>query len=631
MPHRTRRTPACFAPAAVALLALAAACARPGAPPPVADPATARTPVAGPVVGFTTVDGAHAWRGVPYAQPPVGALRWRAPRALPAWTAPREALAPGPACVQFPMALLTGDDSGGIVGSEDCLHLSIFAPSATPEAVPDGDARWPVMVWIHGGGNLMGESGSYDWGRFAVEHGTVVVALNYRLGLFGWFRHEALWGSGDDAFDRSGNFGTLDLVHGLRWVRDNVAAFGGDPGNVTIFGESAGGNDVIALLLAPPARGLFHRAISQSGGTWSASIAGAEHWSDDPEPGRRFSSREVLAQLLVADGRADDRDAARAIAASMTAAETGAFLRGRSAEALMDVLDARGDVSMDTVPLTIREGTVVPEGPMIDRFAAGDYTRVPTILGSNRDESKLFMAFDPEHTWQLLGFLPRLRDPERYDRDAEYGSDSWKAEGVDEIAIEMRRVQGPSVWAYRFDWDEEPTRLGTDLSRLIGAAHGLEIPFVMGIDHLGPVDAQLVTDRNRPGRRWLSERMGSYWAAFARSGDPGRGVEGDLPHWAPWDDTSEDSPRFLVFDTQQGGGLRMSAEYVTADRLAQRLMRDPRFDDEERCEALAELVDTFPRYARAEALPSCDETKLAGLAEVRGQSASAGPAGRTSE
>lgn len=577
--------------------------------PPRPDDALLRSLPAGRVVGHVSADGAHAWRGIPFAEPPVGALRWRAPRPAAPWAGTLEATRETPACVQFPLVVLGGDDDEP-VGSEDCLTLNVFAPPLEASDVAAGRARLPVMVWIHGGANLRGEKATYDWSRFAVAHDTIVVTLSYRLGVLGWFRHEALWSDEDDAFDRSGNFGTLDLIRGLAWVRDNVAGFGGDPDNVTVFGESAGGNNVLALLLSPPAEGLFHRAIVQSGGQWSSTRAEAENWADAPEPGRKFSSRELLARLLIADGRAGDRSAARALAERMPPAETGAFLRGRTPEQLMAALGNGPDVTMSTVPLTIRGGDVVRSGAMIDRFAKGEYTRVPIVLGSNRDESKLSMMSDPAYTWRLLGLLPRVRDPERYARDAEYRSDAWKAEGVDEIAIEMRRHQGPTVFAYRFDWDEGPSVLGTDLAELVGAAHGIEIPFVMGVEHLGLSDEILVSRRNRSGREWLSQRMGRYWAEFARTGAPGRGTTGDLPAWSAWNDDGETSPRMLVLDTEADGGIRMSADYVTAARLAKRLQNDPRFDEGERCDAMARLQRSFPRLARAEAA-ACGPDQLA--------------------
>ena len=141
--------------------------------------------------------------------------------------------------------------AGEPMGSEDCLYLNVYAPQFAQTAVPAGEARLPVMVWIHGGGNTIGEAGFYDGGNLAVTHRVIVVTTNYRLGPFGWFRHAALNGEGTSDLDHSGNFGTLDLIRALQWVQENISAFGGDPGNVTIFGESAGGTNVFTLLLSP--------------------------------------------------------------------------------------------------------------------------------------------------------------------------------------------------------------------------------------------------------------------------------------------------------------------------------------------------------------------------------------------
>ena len=324
----------------LAILAfVATGCARDSAPELLSiDESSRRALPAGDVVGAASGTSAHVWRGIPYAKPPVGALRWRAPEP----TAPSQdelaALESGSACSQYPMPLADGRDPDVPIGSEDCLFLNVHAPRHDPETVPTGDARHPVMVWIHGGANLTGETATYDWSRFAAKHGVVVVGMNYRLGPFGWFRFDALHGEGDDALDRSGNYGTLDLVRALEWVQENVGAFGGDPSNVTIFGESAGGNNVITLLLSEPARGLFHRAISQSGGTWSASLAESENWTDDETPGRPFSSREFLAALLIADGTVDSREAAKRFVETATPSELETYLRSQPAEAIMRVV-----------------------------------------------------------------------------------------------------------------------------------------------------------------------------------------------------------------------------------------------------------------------------------------------------
>src|SRR5688572_30669014 len=360
-----------------ALLAGALACA--GGPPPQvpsADPATLRHLPAGDVVGRAGRHGGHAWLGLPYAEPPEDALRWRAPQPLLPWTGVREARAPVAPCPQL-ASPLGGDDSappGTLVGSEDCLSLNVSAPAFAPDAVPTGAARLPVMVWIHGGGNLIGAARRYDGSRLAASHARVVVMLNYRLGTLGWLRHAALR-EGQGAVEASGNFDTLDQIRALAWVRDNVGAFGGDPGNVTIFGESAGGQNVLALLTSPLAAGLFHRAIVQSGGTWAHTPAEAEHSRDDPLPGHPQSSGELLLSLLQAEGRAADRMGARAALAAMPAAEVAHFLRGQPLERLFA---AHPDPDP---PRVFLDGAVLPAEPLHRVIGRpGAYHAVPILL-----------------------------------------------------------------------------------------------------------------------------------------------------------------------------------------------------------------------------------------------------------
>ena len=259
---------------------------------PSADPATLRHLPAGDVVGSHGRHGGHAWLGLPYAEPPQGELRWRAPQPLLPWTATREALTFGASCPQL-ASRVGGDDSaepGALVGDEDCLTLNVYAPAFAPDQVPTGAARLPVMVWIHGGGNTIGAANGYDGSRLATTHPLIVVMVNYRLGALGWFRHAALR-AGRDPVEASGNFGTLDQLRALAWVRDNAAAFGGDPGNVTIFGESAGGQNVLALLVSPLAGGLFQRAIVQSGGTGASRRPRRSTRSTTPSPARRRARR----------------------------------------------------------------------------------------------------------------------------------------------------------------------------------------------------------------------------------------------------------------------------------------------------------------------------------------------------
>lgn len=593
MPSRLRRALVLL----IATLTVATpACGRGGeSPPPAADPSSKRVIQQGGVVGFASEEGAHLWRGIPFARPPLGELRWRAPLPPEPWTGARETLVYGSPCVQFagPRAALTSDVSEGEpTGSEDCLYLNVHAPRFGPDAVPRGAERLPVMLWIHGGGNTIGDARVYNAGRLAQSHGLVVVTVQYRLGVFGWFGHRSLRGEGTTADDGSGNYGTLDLVRALHWVRENISTFGGDPERVTVFGESAGGRNTVSMLLSPRARGLFHRAIVQSGSTRTSPMALAEDLTDDPEPGDEWSSGEVLLKLLVRDGGAVDRESAKVRLAAMGDAEVARYLRGKDAYEVLGVYDGSRLGGMYSIPQLLRDGRVLPDEEAIDTLARpGGYNRVPVILGTNRDENKLFLAFASPYVTRLFGIPLWVNDERRYDLVAEYASLMWKARGVDEPAAAMRGAQGPNVYAYRFDWDEEPKFLRSDFSKLLGAAHGLEIPFVFGRFDLGWVRRFLFDEEKRAGYEGLSKSMMSYWAEFAYTGAPGRGREGEEPHWTAWDDSAPGAAKYIVFDSEEGGGLRMSSETVTQEEVIEGVATDPRFESwRERCEVYRGFV-----------------------------------------
>src|SRR6185437_6797506 len=212
----------------------------------------------GPLVGVTE-GPANVFRNIPFAAPPVGDLRWAPPQPVKPWTAPRPAAAAGPSCPQ-PMNANGTPNSGGANGptSEDCLQLNVFAPKGAKGA--------PVMVWIHGGGHRTGAGWIYGGQNFARD-GVVVVTINYRLGALGYFAHPAIDASARPG-DPVGNYGLMDQIAALKWVQRNIAAFGGDPNNVTVFGESAGGMSTLALLATPAARGLYRKAVVESGAGW---------------------------------------------------------------------------------------------------------------------------------------------------------------------------------------------------------------------------------------------------------------------------------------------------------------------------------------------------------------------------
>ena len=574
-------------PALLLVLALAACAKKQPYAITATDPATRRTTPSGELIGGASRYDAHAWRGIPYAKPPVGELRWRAPQAAPPWTGVREAIAAGPPCVQYASAFGGVSDvpAGQAAGQEDCLTLDVWTPRFADGKVPTGKARLPVMVWIHGGGNSIGTSRFYDGGNLAVTENVVVVAVQYRLGPFGWFRQGALRAGAADDAERSGNFGTLDLIRALEWVRDDIAAFGGDPGNVTIFGESAGGSNVLSLLVAPQARGLFQRAIVESGGLSPASPAAAENLADDADPGAAQSSTEIVLRLLEKDGTASDRAAARTRLAAMSAADVAGYLRGKSAAEILAAYTPMPGAGMIPMPLLFADGAVIAADPLASLGRGDGHAMVPTILGTNRDENKLFLFGDPERITRRFWILPRFVDENAYQASAGYLARMWKATGADQPASALQESGGPGVYVYRFDWDEEPVLGGADLSRMLGAAHGFEIPFVFGHYELGKEGNVIFTDENAPGRNELSRAMMAYWGEFARTGKPGRGGR-DLPEWAPWHGNQT-----LLLDTTAGGGVRMADLVETRAGILADIERDPRLPERrQRCAVYRDLT-----------------------------------------
>lgn len=574
--------------AVVGAVSFLAACAEDPPPPPNADPATHRSVEQGNLVGFTSAAGAHVWRGIPFAKPPVGELRWRAPQPPSAWSGTRAALTFGDVCSQFAGRLGAGEGLAetDVRGSEDCLYLNVFAPPYRENDVPEGDARLPVLVWIHGGGNTIGDALIYDASTLATRQDVVVVTIHYRLGVLGWFNHEALHGPTSDADDRSGNYGTLDAVRALEWVRDNIAAFGGNPNRVTVFGESAGGTDTFAVLASPRAEGLLHGAIAQSGGTHTIPMSEGRNPADAQPPGHRNSSAEVLFGLLVTDDRAGDRAAARQLAAKMPPDEIATYLRSKTPAEILARFAGDGFEGMYDVPKLFRDGHVLPAGDMLDAFAAGRYNAVPVILGTNRDENKLFMFASSPHIARA-GPMPLWFKNERlYDLGAEYGARLWKARGADEPAEAIARSGRSPVWVYRFDWDEEGRFLWADLSRLIGAAHAIELPFVFGTLNLGRASDYVFPEESRDAAFQLAHHMMDYWSALARGGDP-NGAE-DAPEWPAW---VPGAGQYLVLDSERDAGLTTSTETFTQAQVLAAVSTDTRFaSSEERCEIYGQMA-----------------------------------------
>lgn len=560
-----------------------------GHPAPAIDVTSEREISTGRVVGFADSYNTYGWLNIPYAAPPVDTLRWRAPQTAPAWEGVRHANRYGTPCLQY-WGMLAGVEGkpGDVVGSEDCLSLNIWAPREA-----DHTRQKPVMVWIHGGGNDSGTANLYQAHHLSGREDVVVVLVNYRLSLLGWLSHEAIRATAVTREDASGNFGTLDLIASLQWVQKNIEAFGGDPNNVTIFGESAGGRNVFSLLASPRAAGLFHKAIVQSGSADTTLKTLAEDVpnlaSGEPISGLINSSKALISTVLKPYATALSEAALEDNLASHSASQIMHTLRTIPADTIMRVASARlqeeGEIRSARV---IRDGYVIPFTSTLELLEnPNHYNSVPLMLGTNRDEQKLFMMSDPMFVSNRFGLLPRIKDRQRYERVAEYISENWKASAVDEPAKRIVRHADAPVFAYRFDWDDLPANWLADLPSLIGAAHGLEISFVFG-DFTGGVALDpLLTSANAAGRKALSLAMMDYWGQFAHTGNPDRGRKGGLAEWRPWQISGEN---VMVLDSPASGGPRMQEIRTDVAEIKARIPIDAVLTSQkERCEAYAVL------------------------------------------
>ena len=464
-------------PVLIALLGLmTASVAR--ADPPAAEP---RVRIETGVVVGVRQGPAAVYRGVPYAAAPVGDLRWRPPAPAAAWTGERSARDPAPACLQ-PINPDGSPNGGGYVGpvSEDCLTLNITAPAeaTAPRAAGLRRRPMPVMVWIPGGGNVQGgaEVPSYDARNFARD-GVIIVTVNYRLGAFGFLSHPALSREAGPG-QALGNYGLEDQIAALRWVRRNIAAFGGDPANVTLFGESAGGVDTLALMTTPRARGLFRRAIVQSGLGWA--------------PPRTLAESEAAGVAL-------------ATRLGLPANASAAQLRTLDAAALT----AAGLVSGGGAGPTV-DGRMFTRSPT-QAFARGLAVDVPLIIGSNSNEASLA---GPRVLAIAAAASPALRAA--YDGvtpEAELGRQLFNdgVMGAPARWIARRMAGGAPSWLYYFSYEPErqrQTRPGTN--------HASEVPFVFDSLDSVPGRTPLIT----PSEREAARLTHSCWVAFARTGRP---------------------------------------------------------------------------------------------------------------
>jgi para-nitrobenzyl esterase len=476
----------------LAMAAVLATGQAPAADAPAADKSVANKNVVnvdtGAIQGAPDGD-AVAFKNIPYAAPPVGDRRWRSPAPAEAWTGVRDATRYGNDCLQNRLPFDTTASSQPM--SEDCLYLNVWMPGAA--AAP----KLPVLVWIHGGGFVSGSGTAevMDGGKLT-KQGVVLVTFNYRLGRFGFFAHPALSAESPDA--AVGNYAFMDQIAALQWVKRNIAAFGGDPGNVTVFGQSAGAESINYLMLAPQAKGLFQKAIVMSGG-------GRTPW-----PKLRENTADAKAAETVG----------LAFAKAAKAGEGVAGLRALSATKVL------GGISMldhepDTFSGPMIDGRLVGEG-VAAGFAAGHQARIPYLIGTTSNE---------------LGFLPSMfmkpvttplidkLGNDASDVQAAYGSeDAYEARlANDFIFVEPARFLATSaaaaqpVFLYRFSYVSDAKRKDQD-----GGVHASDIPYVFG-------NLEATGDKVSDGDRRMSQFMQDYFLSFARGGVPKAAGQKDWP------------------------------------------------------------------------------------------------------
>lgn len=478
-------------------------------------PDTTRASTAsGPVQGVQT-DDVVSFKGIPFAAPPVGELRWRAPQPVTPWTTARVADRFGNDCMQT----TRGTPANPV--SEDCLYLNVWRPAAATQSAP-------VMVWIYGGGYTSGGSSYpvYDGTQLA-KQGVVLVTLNWRVGRFGFFGHPALSAAAVSNNEPLGNYGYMDMLAALRWVKQNIASFGGDPNNVTIFGESAGGESIHNLVTTPAAAGLFHKAINQSGAGRVNQAFGRylKHNATAPLPSAEEQGVTWAQQFGITGTDANALTALRALTPQQLVADN------------LPIATFAGG--------SIIDGTLVLDEPQ-ERYKTGQFLRLPVLLGTNdadlgftkpaatKDEAYALFgpdnlvaaraAFDPRGTATVDAVRSQIAAGITMHEPARFVARSYAAQAV-------------PAYLYRYSYVADSQK-----SRLAGATHAHEMAFVFNT--VDAVYGTGATDRDRQVARTVS----SYWVAFAKTGQPS--PAGQTP-WAPFNPATGN-----LFEFTSSGGVQ---------------------------------------------------------------------------
>ena len=483
-----------------------------------------RTLDAGQIYGKTDANNTHAFLGIPFAQAPVGNLRWKAPLPPLAWSGSRAATNLAPMCAQVGSFFGEPDPAtfDQPVGNEDCLYVNVWRPNSSAENLP-------VFYWIHGGSNIKGSAREplYNGAYLANKANMVVVTVQYRMGMLGWLNHPAL--KTGNAKDDSGNFATLDLVRALDWVQTNIKAFGGNPGQVTVAGQSAGCINTWGLLQSPLAAGKFHRAMCMSGIP-----------NGYPPVVGTLAAETLIDKLLVANGTAPNLVQAAAQRLTMGNAQIAALLRNATAAQIMQF------TPYPVVPGHFTDGTVIRAGGLVD-LVAGNYNRVPLMVGSTRDEGSYFAySFGmgkptAQEYWQLANYAAPgsvtqndlIKTEFQPIYPATHEAISYAMDLIIDNTVRLMRLSSGAgtLYRYNFNWRDTPA----PWKNTFGAFHGLDIALLFGnyVQNEPNFMRFAWSTANATARQNLSDRFIKHVSTFARTGKPSQLFDGQTT-WNDW-------------------------------------------------------------------------------------------------